>query len=221
MATEWIDVSVPLRNGMVHWPGDTAFERVQTLKISAGDVCNVSQFSSNVHIGTHMDAPYHFIDGATTMEAMPLAATIGPARVIAIKDEECIRVEELEPHYIAKGERLLFKTINSDRFWKTDQFEEKFVYIPESTAKYLAARMVQTVGVDYLSVGAYNGDGPEAHRALLAAGIWIIEGLNLEAVEPGNYDLVCLPLKLVGSDGAPARAILRRAPAGKTAGMEQ
>jgi arylformamidase len=130
--------------------------------------------------------------------------------VIAIKDEECIRIEELEPHRIEKGERLLFKTVNSERAWKTDQFQEHYVYIPADTARYLAGKRVQTVGVDYLSVGAFNGDGPEAHRALLSAGVWIIEGLNLEAVKPGDYELVCLPLKLLGSDGAPARAVLRQ-----------
>ena len=210
MSQEWIDVSVPLKNGMVHWPGDLPFEREPTLRIANGDACNVSRFCSNVHIGTHMDAPHHFIDGAETMEAMPIAAGIGPARVIAIEDEVAIRVEELEAHSIRKGERLLFKTVNSERCWNTDEFQNNYVYIPESTAKYLGKRGVQTVGVDYLSVGAFEGDGAEAHRALLAAGIWIIEGLNLRAVEPGNYELVCLPLKMAGSDGAPARAVLRR-----------
>ena len=94
--------------------------------------------------------------------------------------------------------------------WKTHTFQEKFVHIPESTAHYLAKCAVQTVGVDYLSVGGYETDSAETHRALLAAGIWLIEGLNLEHVEPGEYELICLPLKIVGSDGAPARAVLRR-----------
>lgn len=209
MSNAWIDVSVPLRNGMVHWPGDTPFERVPTLEISKGDVCNVSRFASNVHIGTHIDAPRHFIDGGATIDTMPISAAIGAARVIAIKDNVSIRIEELEQHRIVKGERLLFKTVNSGRAWRTDQFHENYVYIPANTARYLAGLSVQTVGVDYLSVGAFDGDGPEAHRALLGAGIWIIEGLNLEGVEAGDYELVCLPLKLMGSDGAPARAVVR------------
>jgi arylformamidase len=144
------------------------------------------------------------------METMPIEATIGPARVIAIQHPELIQVEELEPCHLKKGERVLFKTKNSEHHWETHTFQEKFVHIPEDTAHYLAKRGVQTVGVDYLSVGGYETDSAETHRALLAAGIWLIEGLNLEHVEPGAYELICLPLKIVGSDGAPARAVLRR-----------
>jgi arylformamidase len=195
---------------MVHWPGDAPFDRIQTLKIANGDICNLSQFCSSVHIGTHMDAPRHFLAEGRGMEAMPIAATVGPARVIAIRDPELIQVRELEPHRLAKDERVLFKTSNSERCWKSDSFHEKFVHIPQDTARYLAECGVQTVGVDYLSVGGWETDSAETHRALLAAGIWIIEGLNLEHVEPGDYELVCLPLKMVGSDGAPARAVLRR-----------
>lgn len=194
---------------MVHWPGDAPFDRIQTLKIANGDVCNLSQFCSSAHVGTHMDAPRHFLDEGPGMEAMPITATVGPARVIAIRDPELIRVRELEPHRLAKGERVLFKTSNSEHCWKSDSFHEKYVHIPQDTARYLAECGVQTVGVDYLSVGGFETDSAETHRALLAAGIWIIEGLNLEHVEPGDYELVCLPLKMVGSDGAPARAVLR------------
>lgn len=213
--SEWIDISIPLQNGMVHWPGDAPFERLQTLHIANGDVCNLSQFCSSAHIGTHMDAPRHFVGGAQAMETMPIEATVGPARVIEILHPEVIPVEELEPHHLAKGERILFKTSNSQHHWKTHDFQEQFVYIPERTAKYLAQRGVQTVGVDYLSVGGYEKDSAETHRELLGAGIWLIEGLNLEHVEPGDYELVCLPMKMVGSDGAPARAILRRSPASR------
>ncbi len=208
-AGEWIDVSIPLRNGMVHWPGDAPFDRLQTLHIANGDVCNLSQFCSSVHIGTHMDAPRHFLADGHGMESMPIEATVGPARVIGIQDPELIQVRELEPHRLQKGERVLFKSGNSERHWKTPTFQEKFVHIPEATAHYLAKCGVQTVGVDYLSVGGYETDSAETHRALLAAGIWVIEGLNLEHVDPGDYELVCLPLRMVGSDGAPARAILR------------
>ena len=186
------------------------FDRSQTMHIANGDVCNLSQFSSSVHIGTHMDAPRHFLTGGQGMETMPINATIGPARVIAIQDPDLIQVSELARHHIQKGERLLFKTKNSERHWKTPVFQTTFVHIPESTAKYLAECQVRTVGVDYLSVGGYETDSAETHRALLGAGIWVIEGLNLEHVDPGDYELVCLPLKLVGSDGAPARAVLRK-----------
>ena len=210
MSREFIDISIPLRNGMVNWPGDAPFSRIETLKIANGDVCNLSQFASSVHIGTHMDAPRHFLADGHGIETMPIAATVGPARVIAIHDPELIRVKELEQHHLAKNERVLFKTKNSEHHWKTHTFQEKFVHIPQDTARYLAKCGVQTVGVDYLSVGGYETDSAETHQALLEAGIWIIEGLNLEHVEPGNYELICLPLKLSGSDGAPARAVLRQ-----------
>ena len=210
MDNGWIDVSIALQNGMVVWPGDAPFERTATLKIANGDICNLSQFCTTAHIGTHMDSPRHFVEGAPGMESMPIEATVGPARVIAIHDPELIPVKELEPHRLGRGERVLFKTRNSEHHWKTHTFQEKYVYIPQNTARYLAECRVRTIGVDYLSVGGFETDSAETHRALLEAGIWIIEGLNLEKVEPGDYELVCLPLKMVGSDGAPARAILRR-----------
>jgi len=212
MNHDWIDVSVPLFNGMAYWPGDAPFQRLDTLKISQGSECNLSQFSASVHLGTHMDAPRHFIEGAVGIDAMPLSATVGPARVIAIHDPDLIRTEELEPHDLQEGERILFKTANSEHAWRSHSFQEKFVHFPASTAKYLAERRVRTVGIDYLSVGGYETDGAETHRVLLGAGIWVIEGLNLKHIEPGNYELVCLPLKIMGADGAPARAIVRRLP---------
>jgi arylformamidase len=206
----WIDISVPLRNGMVVWPGDAPFERASSLEIANGDPCNLSQISTTAHIGTHMDAPRHYLAGGAGMETIPIAASLGLARVIEIQDPEAIRTSELEPHHLAKGERVLFKTRNSGMCWKTDHFQKRYIYIPPETARYLAECGVQTVGVDYLSVGGFESGGPETHRILLQAGIWIIEGLNLEHVDPGEYELVCLPLKIIGGDGAPARAVLRK-----------
>ena len=208
--SNWIDVSVPLKNGMVHWPGDKAFSRSLTESIDKGDQANVSEMTGSVHTGTHMDAPAHFINGARSIDTIPLEACVGRARVIGIEDPEVIRVSELEPHKIGAAERVLFKTKNSDHVWKTDVFQTSFVHIPADTARWLAERRVMTVGVDYLSVGGYQSDGAETHHALLGGGVWIIEGLVLGGIEPGEYDLICLPLKLVGSDGAPARALLRK-----------
>src|SRR5438477_6325052 len=209
VSNDWIDVSIPLHNGMVHWPGDTPYERKFNMRISQGDLVNLSEITGSAHTGTHMDAPLHFIENGASIDTMPVSVTVGRARVIGIHDREMIRVGELEPYEITKGERILFKTANSGRLWKTDSFQENYIYIPPDTAEYLAGIRVQLVGVDYLSVGGFYFGNPETHRSLLGAGIWIVEGLNLENVEPGEYELVCLPLKLVGADGAPARAILR------------
>jgi arylformamidase len=208
--SDWIDISVPLRNGMVTWPGDAPFERASTLEVANGDECNLSRISTTTHVGTHMDAPLHYLAGAAGMESMPISASIGRARLIEIRDPEMIGISELAPHRLAKGERVLFKTRNSGHSWKSDEFQTKYVHIDPEAARYLVECGVQTVGVDYLSVGAFENGGAETHRILLAAGIWIIEGLQLGQVEPGEYELVCLPLKIVDGDGAPARAVLRK-----------
>jgi len=207
---DWIDVSVPLHNGMVHWPGDPPYRIHRVMDQRNGDMCTVSQVSMGVHTGTHMDAPLHFIKDAPTIDEMPFHAAIGPARVIPIHNRKAITLEELEPHRIEPNERILFKTVNSESVWHKEQFNEGFVFIDESAAKHLAKRGVLLVGVDYLSVGGFKQDAVETHHALLDSGIWVIEGLNLNGVEPGRYELICLPLKLVDSDGSPARAVLRR-----------
>lgn len=205
----WIDISVPLYTGMAHWPDNPPVEIEFALSIERGDTANVSKLSMGAHTGTHMDAPLHFIKDGISIDQMPLTATMGRARVIEISDPESIKPAELEPHDIQLGERILFKTRNSERCWHTDTFVEDSVYISKEAAAYLAKLQVQTVGVDYLSVGGFFKDGPETHLALLGAGIWIIEGLNLSEVLVGEYDLLCLPIKLRGSEGAPARAVVR------------
>ena len=209
VVTDWIDVSVPLRNGMVHWPGDPPYRIHHVHDQKKGDACTVSQVTMGVHTGTHMDAPLHFIEDAQSIDLMPLDTTVGPARVIAIDHGTSIGRAELEKHQIEPNERLLFKTANSGRLWNKDAFDENFVFIDASGADYLAERAVRMVGVDYLSVGGFRQDAVETHLALLGAGIWVVEGLDLSHVAPGRYEFVCLPLKLVDSDGAPARAILR------------
>jgi len=205
----WIDISVPIYSGMVHWPDNPAvrIERIQDL--SHGDAANVSKIELGAHTGTHMDAPRHFLADGAGLDEMPFDATLGLARVICIENPQAILPAELEGHHLQAGERVLFRTQNSERCWKDNQFVEDFVYISAAAAQFLVERQVRTVGIDYLSVGGYVYDGVETHQILLSAGIWLIEGLNLSAVEPGAYELVCLPLRVVGADGAPARAILR------------
>jgi arylformamidase len=209
VSSDWIDVSVPLHTGMAHWPDNPPVRIERALSIDRGDTANVFSISMGAHTGTHMDAPIHFIPNGIGIDQMPLDATLGPARVIEIQDAEAVRVEELRPHNIQAGERVLFKTRNSARAWQTDAFVEDFVYISAEAARYLAEQRVRTVGVDYLSVGGYKKDGAATHQALLEAGIWIVEGLNLANVTPGTYEMICLPVKIAGCDGAPARAILR------------
>jgi arylformamidase len=205
----WIDVSVPVRHGMIHWPGDPPYQIHHMLDQKKGDLCTVSRISTGVHAGTHMDAPRHFIEDGATIDEMPLDATVGRARVIGIRDRKSIRLEELREHRIEAGERILFKTANSDNLWTKSEFDVDFIFIARDAAAYLAQAGIRAVGIDYLSVGGFTEDAVETHQALLGAGVWIIEGLNLSGVEPGAYELICLPIKLIGSDGAPARALLR------------
>ena len=156
-----------------------------------------------------MDAPLHFVRGGKGLDEMPFEATIGRARVIEIHDPESVKPDELQPHSIRGGERILFKTRNSARRWHEEAFIEDFVYVSQEAARHLATQEVLPVGTDSLSVGGFLKDGVETHKTLLEAGIWVIEGLNLARVEPGEYELICLPLKVEWGDGAPARAILR------------
>jgi arylformamidase len=209
----WIDVSVPLKSGMVCWDDDGKPQIEQTLFMERGDLCNLSQLRMSAHTGTHMDAPRHFLRDGAPMGTLPLDAVIGRARVIEIHDPRAVRAAELAPARPQAGERVLFKTTNSALRWSSDDFQRDFVYIAAGAARMLADAGIRTVGVDYLSVGGYSNDLVETHEILLGAGIWIIEGLNLAAIAPGDYEMICLPLSIPTCDGAPARAVLRPLPA--------
>jgi len=206
---EWIDVSVPVRSGMVHWPEDPEVKLERAKSIAEGEEANLTRLDMSAHTGTHMDAPLHFFDEDPGMEGLPLDAVIGPARVVRIEGEQPIHRGHVEELDLRAGERVLFRTTNSDRPWWERDFDPAFVHVSLEAAELLGEAGVALVGVDYLSVGGYETDGAETHRALLGAGIWIVEGLDLSEVEPGDYELICLPVKLVDSDGAPARVLLR------------
>lgn len=209
MKRAWLDVSIPLRAGMLHWPGNPPFRIERIKELREGASSNVSVFTMGTHGGTHVDAPVHFIEGAKGVDAMPFEAVNGPARVVEIRQPDVIRPEALSGKEIRRGERVLFRTRNSSRRLAARAFSADFVHLTVESARWLAERRVRAVGVDYLSVGAYGGDGAQVHRALLAAGVWIIEGLDLSSAREGRYELACLPLRIAGGDGAPARALLR------------
>ncbi len=207
----WIDVSVPLQTGMVHWPGDpdVSFRRIS--EIAQGSNANVTACEMPVHTGTHMDAPCHFIEGAHGIDQFPLQVGIGPAKVIQIDSKvRMIGRAELEEKGIRRGERVLLRTRNSEHPWYNQPFRTDYTAINASGAEFLARTRVALVGVDYLSVGLFESDGPETHRILLGAGIWIVEGLALGTVQEGDYEMICLPLRIVGSDGSPARVALKQ-----------
>jgi len=206
----WIDVSVPLRAGMVHWPGDPGATVEKMRDLERGDPATLSFLSMGAHTGTHMDAPSHYVKGGPSLDSFAAEAGIGPARVVASRSRSAVSLEDVRRLRVRRGERLLFKTANSPRCWKDDRFVPDFVHLSAPAARYLAARRVRLVGIDYLSVGAFEGDGRETHEALLGAGVWILEGLDLTRVAAGPVDLVCLPIRLAGAEGAPARAFVRQ-----------
>jgi arylformamidase len=204
LSSKWLDVSVPIYAGMVHFPDNPPIEIDTITHVERGDVCTLSALRIGTHTGTHIDAPIHFLPGGTGAEEVPLVNLVGPARVIEIKESDAVKAEELRVHNLGVRERLLFKTSNSERCWETSQFIHDFISIAEDAASYLASLNTLAVGIDYLSAGS-----PETHRTLLNAGVVIIEGLNLKGISQGRYELLCLPLKILGGDGAPARALLK------------
>lgn len=181
------------------WPGDPPLRLERLGAITNGDDCNLTAISACLHTGTHVDAPRHYLEGGAGIERMPFDATNGVARVIEIRGRRAIGASELRPHRIRRGERILFRTGRAGR-----------TSLARDGAEHLAARGVRAVGIDALSIGAPGQAGEEVHRILLGAGVWIIEGLELARIRAGRYELVCLPLKIPGADGAFARAVLRR-----------
>lgn len=209
--SEWIDISIPLRKGMVHWPTDPVPPDVDFMHHQDGDKqITTSQVTINSHHGTHIDAPRHFNPKGTSIDKMPLETIMGPVRVIGIKDTESIKPQELEAYDIQPGERILFKTKNSS-YYKLNKFVEDFVYISNEAAHYLLEKKVSVIGIDYYAIGSFRDRESlvEVHEVLVGNGIWAIEGLDLSAVEPGNYEIICLPVKIEGGDAGWCRPIIR------------
>ncbi len=211
---ELIDISVPLHSEIPVWPGSAGYLLTHTSCLENGDPSMNSMLDMDVHVGTHVDAPCHFIPGAAASEALPLDALIGPAWVAAAEEADAITPEllsslKLEPDVT----RLQLKTRNSELWFRGEtEFKRDFVALTPEAARWLTDRGIALIGIDYLSVQRF-GDPPLTHEILLREGIVVLEGLDLAGVSPGGYELICLPLRIVGSDGAPARAVLRSLPA--------
>ncbi len=205
-----IDISLPLHGNTPIWPGDPALRVERVQRIEDGSVANVSQMSCGVHVGTHVDAPFHFMQDRNTIEQLDLDVLIGPAYVVHLPELHTITAAVLDSVQLpADVSRLLLRTRNSE-WWAQDAgaFCEDYVALNSAAAQWVVDRGIRLIGIDYLSIQRYH-DGPLTHQILLQAEVVIVEGLNLSNVTPGVYELLCLPLKLVGADGAPARALLR------------
>ena len=203
---EILDVSIPIRTRMPIWPGNAGVTMRRVEAIADGAVANVSAVDLGAHTGTHVDAPNHFLEGEPGVDTVALEPLIGDAVVVdATAVQKTVDAAAVAALGVPAGtDRVLLKTRNS-QLWERDEFSDEIVALDESGARALLDLGVRLIGIDYLSIG-----DPGAHRALLGARTAVVEGLDLRAVAPGPYRLICLPLKLVGSDGGPARAVLLR-----------
>lgn len=204
-----IDVSVPLQADLATYPGNTTFDLEPMKRIARGDSSNVSSLHLSAHAGTHVDAPRHFFDDRPGTEGLSLELLCGRTRVIELRARRGITAEDLASFDLTEDIRLLIKTPNS-RLWGSPEFHADYAGVTGPAARFLVERGVKVLGVDYLSVEEYKEPGAPAHHALLGAGVIVIEGLNLLDVEAGAYEMFCLPLSIIGADGAPARVVLRR-----------
>ena len=207
-----LDISLPLSGQLPTWPGNPRYEFHPVKRLASGDSSNVSRLEIGTHSGTHVDAPRHFLDQGRTVDELPLHELIGPCLVVepGVAPGRTPITEAVLERALAgrRPERLLLKTPNS-RLWRTSDFTPDFAYLDPEAAQWAVSAGVRVVGIDYLSVEEFKRSGAPTHHILLDAGVVIIEGLNLADVEPGEYELICLPLRIAGSDGAPARVILR------------
>jgi arylformamidase len=204
-----LDVSVPLAAGIPAYPGNPDFELQPVKRISAGGSSNVSRLIMGTHTGTHVDAPRHFFDDGAGVDALPLDLLLGRSRVVEVTKRGAVGADELAAAGLREDLRVLLKTSNS-ALWNGEGFHQDYTYLSEGGARYLVDQGVKVIGIDYLSIEQFKKQGAPAHRALLSQGVVIIEGLNLAEVEPGMYEMYCLPLRVVGGDGAPARVLLKR-----------
>ncbi len=209
---EIFDISIPLNSTTPVWEGDTGITISHSESIESGADFNVSRIEMGVHSGTHIDAPRHIFTSGLTADQVPMENLIGPVHVLRIPDEiHIIEPRNLdESGYRGDEERFLLKTANSN-YWKSDPytFHKEYAAISSECAEYLANSDTLLIGIDYFSISPYEALKP-THEILLHKGITILENVDLSAVEPGFYNLYCLPLKIMGTDGAPVRAILIR-----------
>lgn len=204
----WKDISTGIREGMVQWPGDRRVRITKELSLEQEEGANVSSIETCVHIGTHVDAPLHFITNGNDITKYSLEKLTGTARVIFLPGIAEISIAHLIELEIGEGDKIIFKTDNSKVNWVMEPFNERFVALTSDAAQYLADCKIDLVGIDYLSIAMPN-DNTAVHRKLLENNICIVEGLLLNDVEEGLYDFICLPINIEKCDGSFARVIIR------------
>jgi len=202
------DISVPLAEGLPSWPGDPCLRIEPVLRLEQGDGARVSRITLGDHSGTHLDTPAHILTDGATLDGIPLSRLLGRALVVDLRGCAAVGLSELAGLPLAGEERLLLRTDNS-ALWSRPDFSPEFVALTAEGADYLVGKGIRLVGIDYLSIESFYGDGA-VHRTLLGNDLVILEGLDLTEVPAGVYELVCLPLRIAGGAGAPVRAVLRQ-----------
>ncbi len=204
------DISLPIFNELVVWPGDPSVSLTLTKSIIDGNQCNLTRIQMGAHTGTHIDAPFHFLADGSTTDAIDMETFIGPCVVVEVDSKELIAKEDLLNANINGFSRVLIKTRNSE-LWANNinSFNENYAALGIDAAQYLIEMNFLLVGIDYLSIESFRSNSGSVHKLLLEKKITILEGLNLSGVIPGDYELICLPLRLQACEGAPARVILR------------
>lgn len=205
-----LDVTVGLGPGLPMWPGSTGLAVRKVRDLTRGDAFNASHLECDVHLGTHVDAPSHFLADGATVGELELGVLLGPAWVARFEGRESLDADVLRAAGIPRGtRRLLLQTGNSELWRGASGFVSDYVALTPDAARWLVGRGIELVGIDYLSIQRF-ADPPDVHTILLGAGVVVVEGLDLSGVRPGAWELICLPLKLLGAEAAPARVLLRR-----------
>jgi len=202
------DATVTIQEGMVTFPGDPPFKLEPFFSTAQGDPFNLALMSLGTHLGTHVDPPAHYLEGGATVDQLPLESLVGPGVVLDLRGRPCIDRAALEQAPLGDHVRVLIKTDNGPLLLES-QFHPDYVYLTEDGARYLVQRGVLLVGIDYCSIERYQNPGAPVHRLLLTAGAVVVECAHLLQVPAGVYEIFCLPLKVLGADGAPARLLLR------------
>ena len=203
------DITVPIHERMHAWPTDPKVKIRPNRQISKGNSCNLSRISFGSHTGTHVDAPYHFLEKGKKLDEIDLGVFMGKTWVFEIDVKNKINIKDINKLNLKGKERVLFKTENSKIWKKRKKFFKEFIYVTDKAANFIAEAGVKLFGIDYLSVEGFGIENAPAHHILLKKGVVLLEGIDLSKVSQGEYELICLPLKIKGADGAPARVILR------------
>ena len=209
MMSKYYDITVAIKDDMVVYQGDPDVLIEDFSSVKKGDPCNILKLQISSHTGTHIDAPYHFFMSGQTVDQIPPESLIGKARVILIRNEKIITKDIIKKLDLSGVERLLFKTDHSYLRDRYSRFRSNYIHLDIEAADYLASQGIKMVGIDSFSVENFESKDFLCHKVLLGAGVLILEMLNLREVEPGDYELICLPLKISKGDGSPVRAFLR------------